>query len=385
MSELLVVAGEASGDRAAAGVLAALVGVLGRKVAAYGMGGAACAAAGLEVTRDFAAGAALGFGEVAARAFHIRASYRHIVKDTAARPPRAALLVNYTEFNARLSARLHATGVRVLWYGAPQIWAWRSDRAASLRRGIDRMAVMLPFEEELWRKEGVDARYVGHPARERVQLARARVRERLGLTPFAPCVVILPGSRAHEVDRLLAPMLEAYERVRKDRATLDARIGLAPSLDVRTRERAIELSRRWAVETIDIDPIRGFDGVLEAFDVALVASGTATLEAALSEAVPVVLYKVGAVSEIVARHLVKTPNIALPNILLGRRVFPELVQRDVSPGKVAEALAEALDRREELVLACHDVRAALGDARTPSLDVARMLAPWLSPGEVRSS
>ncbi len=141
MSDLLVVAGEASGDRAAAAVVARLAGVR-----AFGMGGAALASSGAELLGDLRDLTALGVGETAARAFDIARAFRAIRRAAKTRRPRAALLVNYTEFNARLAPQLHDAGVRVLWYGAPQIWAWRAGRAPSLRRGIDRMAVVLPFE-----------------------------------------------------------------------------------------------------------------------------------------------------------------------------------------------------------------------------------------------
>ena len=148
---------------------------------------------------DIRASTALGIGETAARAGAVVRAWRAVVRGVARRAPRAALLVNYTEFNARLARRLQAAGVRVLWYGAPQVWAWRAGRAHSVGASIDRMALMLPFEEVIWRAAGVDARYVGHPAMETRVLPRPMARARLGMTPFAEGVAILPGSRPHEV------------------------------------------------------------------------------------------------------------------------------------------------------------------------------------------
>jgi lipid-A-disaccharide synthase len=246
-----------------------------------------------------------------------------------------------------------------------------------LRRWIDRMAVMLPFEEPIWRDAGVDAHYVGHPARETTRLDREKARELLGMTPFAAAVAVLPGSRPHEVRRLIVPMLDAYERVRSDRASVDARVLVAPSLDAATLAWARRLCRSRRVATFDVDPSAGAMQVLPAFDAALCASGTATLEAALARAVPVVTYRVGLATELTAVLFVRTPHIALPNVLLGRRAFAELVQRDVSADRIADALSDALDRRAELLVACNEVEAALGNMRTPSLSVARVLAQWL--------
>jgi lipid-A-disaccharide synthase len=371
---LLVVAGEYSGDRAAAAVLRRLPGV-----EAFGLGGPALGAAGADLVADLRDSTAMGLGELWGRGLSIGTAWLRLLHAAHRRRPRAALLVNYTEFNARLAPRLHAAGVRVLWYGAPQIWAWRSSRALDLRPHVDRMAVMLPFEEDLWRAQGVDAHYVGHPALEETPPDRAVARERLGLTPRAAAVAILPGSRPHEVDRHLGALVEGYEIVRRERASVDGRVLLAPSLDAATRERASATARALHVEVADVSPAEGAGTFLRAFDAALCASGTASLEAACWGAVPVVVYKVGALTELAARRLLTVERVALPNVLLERGAFSELLQREARPLRIAEELSRALDARETLLSACREVTAKLGDKRTPSRDVARMLAPWLEP------
>ena len=379
MSSLLVVAGEASGDRAAAHVMQAMqaLGSTSAGTRAFGMGGAALAGSGVELLADLRDLTALGLGEVAVRAGPIALAHARLVREARARRPRAALLVNYTEFNTLLAARLHADGVRVLWYVAPQVWAWRPDRMRSLRRSVDRMAVILPFEEPLWRSHGIDAHYVGHPTREATAMDRTTARAALGLTPYAAAVAILPGSRPHEVNALLPVMLQAYERVRHDRASVDARILLAPSLDAITQARALALAKLYRVDVFHVDPHTGATPVLAAFDAAICASGTASLEAALARAVPVVIYRAGLLTELAARALLRTKRIALPNILLGREAFAELLQREVRADRLAVALARALDERAPLLTACDEVEAILGPERSPSRLVARMLEPWL--------
>jgi lipid-A-disaccharide synthase len=372
VTSLLVVAGEASGDRAAAAVVARLPGV-----ETFGLGGPALASRGTTLVGDLRASTALGVGEAGMRAWGVLRAWGAVVRAARRRKPRAALLVNYTEFNARLAPLLRDAGVRVLWYGAPQVWAWRRDRTASLRRCVDRMAVVLPFEVSIWRSAGVDAHYVGHPALETTPLDRDTARRALGMTPYAATVGVLPGSRPHEVRRLLVPMLDAYEMVRADRASVDARVLVAPSLDDSTRQWVRELCSARRLGTFDVDPHVGAMGVLRAFDTALCASGTASLEAALSRAVPVVAYRVGVTTELAARMLVTVPHVALPNILLGRRAFTELLQREAQAPRIAQALADALDRRPALLAACDEVEAALGEERAPSVSVARMIAPWL--------
>lgn len=388
MSDLLVVAGEASGDRAAAAVVARLPGVR-----TFGMGGGALAQEGATLLSDLRDSTALGLAEVAERAISIGVAYARIRAAVARRKPKAALLVNYTEFNTHLAEALWSAGTKVLWYGAPQIWAWRKGRAAALRRHLDRMAVMLPFEEPLWRAQGVDAHYVGHPALEDLKSragaarkgvaraaleARVAAREWLGLTPTASAIAILPGSRPHEVKRLLVPMLDGYEAVRRDRASVDARVLLAPSLDAKTANWARAVAKGHEVDVVDIDARAGISYGLPGFDAALCASGTASLECALAGAVPVVCYRVGLVTELGARAFMKTTHVALPNILLGRAAFPELLQRNAHKTRIAETLARVIDERPQYLAACAQVDHALGGRIEASAEVARMLEPWLA-------
>jgi lipid-A-disaccharide synthase len=374
-ADLLVVAGEASGDRAGAAVVARLPGVR-----AYGMGGGALAAEGVELVADLRDTTALGVAEVARRAIGVARAYALVRAATALRKPKAALLVNYTEFNARLAEALWAAGVRVLWYGAPQVWAWRSSRAVPLRRHLDRMAVMLPFEEKLWRDVGVDAHYVGHPALEERahDYDRVAARELLGMTPRAWAVAILPGSRPHEVKRLLEPMLSGYDRVRRDFASVDARVLLAPSLDATTRAWARASAATFHIDVVDVDARAGMGYALPAFDAALCASGTASLECALARAIPIICYRVGWATELGARALVKTQHLALPNILLGRGAFPELLQRQATAARMTEALAIVLQDRDSFLEPCAEVEDALGGNASASQAVARMLEPWLA-------
>lgn len=366
--DLLVVAGEASGDRAAAAVLAAMPGIK-----AVGMGGLALSEAGAELVFDLRELTALGVGDVLARAKPVATAFARLVAAIGRHGPRAALLVNYTEFNLRLAAQLKGRGVPVVWYIAPQIWAWRAGRAKQLARVVDKLAVILPFEEPLWQSYGVDARYVGHPSMETPLLERSAARRQLDLTPFAPTIAILPGSRPHETDRLLAPMLEAYELVRRERASLDARVLLAPSLDEEARGRALELARAARVPVHPVNAGAGAVELLPAFDVAFCASGTASLEASLARALPIIVYRTGLATELAARVLIRSDHVGLPNILLGRRAFPELLQRDVTGRRLAIALSKLLDRPEAARAACSEVRALLGTKNRPSRQVAAML------------
>jgi lipid-A-disaccharide synthase len=369
---LLVVAGEASGDQAAASVLDHL-----SDVSAFGLGGEALRSRGVDLTTDLRASTAFGFAGTAKRAFGILRAWEAIRTEAIRRRPTAALLVNYSEFNARLAPHLRAADVRVLWYGAPQVWAWRRGRVASLAPHVDVMAVMLPFEHDLWHRAGIDTRYVGHPALEAQRLERGDARRFLGLAQEAPAIAVLPGSRPNEVRRMLPAMLEAFRRLRHHRANVDGRVLVAASLDEATRSWLRDRCGSARVATVDVNPVGGATGVLGAFDAALCASGTASLEAALARAVPIVVYRVDMVTEAIARLLLQSPHVALPNVVLGRRAFPELVQSDATPSHMVAALKRALDGREELLGACAELEAAFGSALAPSIAVASILESWL--------
>lgn len=367
---LLVSAGEGSGDAMAAPVVRRL------GTPAFGLGGRALGAAGTELLVDLASLTAMGIGSVVARAPAIARAAHRLLAEAKARRARAALLVGYSEFNAWLGPRLRELGVRVLWYAPPQVWAWRAGRAPGLRRAVDRMAVVLPFEEELWRGHGVDAHFVGHPSLELSPASREAVRQRLGLTPWAEYVAILPGSRPHEVKRHLGPMLDALAILRAERGALDARVVIAPALERRFAETVAERAVSSGVSAIESSA----PAVLTAFDVALAASGSVTLECVAAEVPPVIGYRAGPLTELVAKRLLSVSMVGLPNLVLGERVFPELLQARFSAENLAEEAGRLLDERAKYVRACRDVKAQLcPEERLPSsAHVARLIAPWLS-------
>ncbi len=354
---VLVVSGEPSGDRAAARVIARMT---ARGIRSFGLGGDASEREGAELVSKMSH-AAMGIVDVAARSARIAVAMMAVRSAVRRRKPRAAILVNYTEFNALLLGFLRRTGVRVLWYAAPQIWAWRPRRGPSIARGVDKMAVILPFEEPLWEKCGASTRYVGHPAMETPALSREAARAELGLSMHARAVALLPGSRASEVRRLLPAMVEAAP---------DGHVLLSTALDDRTRAWA----RTRAAYVHEVD---GASRLIGAFDFALCASGTASLEAALAGVPPVVVYRVDAIAAMVAKRALRTPFVALPNVLLGRRAFPELLQHDARADKMRAALATLEAHPEDARADCDAVRRVLGEGHVPSRAVVEMIEPWL--------
>lgn len=376
-ARVLVVAGETSGDRIAAMAVGGLRRSFGERIASYGLGGEACAAAGVELLGEASRTAVMGFGDVAGRLPSIARAVGQIVGRARRAPPRAALLVSFTELSTYLGRWLRGLGVRVLWCVAPQVWAWRPGRLRTLPRSLDRLAVILPFEEALWRRAGVDAHYVGHPSLEAPRLPRAGLRSGLGLKGNA--IAVLPGSRAGEVARLAEPLCEAAALLRDRDLADSAYLVLAPSLDPAARAHAGRIASRLGIDLIPTDSEHGAASLLSAFDLALCASGTASLEAALAAVPTVVAYRLDPLSAALGRLLVRTPFMALPNILLNRRAIPELFQSEATAPSIAAAAEEVLARSTEAPAIAEELHAIL---RPPSSEpfgdrVAGLMRGWL--------
>jgi lipid-A-disaccharide synthase len=368
---VLSVAGEASGDGFAAGVARAL------GAPCFGMGGAASLSAGVDVVARMEAVTAMGGVEVLGRAAALLRAHVHLVRAVRRRTPRAAVLVGYTEYAAWLGRWLRARGVRVLRAMAPQVWAWRPSRLRSIGRSLDRLAVVLPFEEAIFRAAKVDATYVGHPAIDARSLRRQDARAELGIAADASAVALLPGSRPHEVRALAPAMLDAVAKV-----GVFAGLFASPALDARTRAWLSRIAAERSVPVFAADPVQGAMPYLRAFDASVAASGTATLECALSDAPPVVVYRMAKPSWALARMLVRVRHTALPNILLGASVYPELLQGRANARAIASALETVLAGRAAFEQPARALRAALsyrGDLEgcSSAERAAGLVRPWL--------
>ncbi len=263
----------------------------------------------------------------------------------------AVLLVDYPGFNLRLAEAARAAGLRTLYYVAPQLWAWRPGRARRLRRAVDRLAVVLPFEPAFFARHGLEAVFVGHPLRERAWPDRARARERLGIGPDARVLGLFPGSRGQEVRRLWPDFRDAARRLLR-----------AGTCDV-VAVAATAGTEYPGAEGLGLH-VGAADAVLGAADAALVKSGTSTLEAACAGTPMVVAYRVHRGTWWMARRLVTVPWVSLVNLVAGRGAVPEVLQDRVTPERLADTVApllaagspEAARQRADLVT----VRDALG-------------------------
>ena len=369
--------GEPSGDRALAAVLDGLV-AAGASIEATGLVGDASIARGarpLAHVRDLSG---MGLVELIPRLRAIARAGLALRRSVHERAPDVAVLASWSAANARIGAWLRRRGVPVAWISPPEVWAWGAHRTARLAGCADRLLVTLPFEEALWRAAGADARYVGHPALDARAASREVLRERLGISRGACAVAVLPGSRPAELARLAPVMLGAARRLEVEGVTggpsvagvtaIEARVLLAPSLDADARARLRSLASQAQVAVLEA--VDGAPALLPAFDAALVASGTASLECALAGAAPVIAYRLHPLTAAIARRLVRLDRVGLPNVVLARAghapPFRECLQHEATVDGLASALRATLDD-PSLAAACVALDAAM---RAPLIDAA---------------
>lgn len=333
--KILVSAGEASGDLYASLVVEEL-----RKhdgsVEFFGCTGPRLRAAGVETVVDAASLAVVGLLEVVRDIPRIYGEYRKLLAAARERRPDVAILTDSPDFHLRVARRLHAEGVPVVYLVAPQAWAWRKGRVKTMRETLSRLLCIFPFEEEFFRNEGVNATYIGHPlaGRVRAALTRAEFFKKHRLAVGRPLLVVLPGSRKGEAARHLPALLDAVDRLYREQAVnvvlpassttgvafFEQRIGRAPIL--------VTEGESW-------------DAMAHA-DVALAASGTVTVEAALLGTPMVTFYKVTLPSWVAGKLLVRVPFYSMVNLIAGRRVVPELMQGEMTGEAIAREARKLL-------------------------------------------
>jgi lipid-A-disaccharide synthase len=357
---ILLSAGEASGDRLGAGLARALR-RLRPDVELTGMGGAEMAEAGVHLVQDASEVAVVGVLEVLSRLPQLRAAMARL---TAALDGRPDLLVpiDFPDFNLRLAGEAARRGVPVVYFVSPQVWAWRRGRVRDIRRRVARMLVLFPFEVPFYEQAGVPVTFVGHPMAGTAEVPLPETEAlaaRLGLRTGARRLILLPGSRPGEVARLLPRMLEAASHLARTRPDLEILLPLARGLEPDSVAQAVAAS---AVPGTRVH--RGdYPAVLTLGTAGIAASGTATLDAALAGLPIAVVYAVQPLTYLLGRLLVRVDHIALPNLVLGRRLLPEMVQGAFTAEAAAAAVAPWLDHPlagEEVRRGLAEVRARLG-------------------------
>jgi lipid-A-disaccharide synthase len=333
---LLLSCGEASGDLYA-GALTRELRALDPGLRISGLGGPHFAAAGGRLLADYRGVAVTGMTEVLAKLPKLFDTRRTLVAAARAERPDALVVVDFPDFNLRLAREIKRLGIPVVYYISPQIWAWRAGRLATIRAIADRVLVIFPFEETIYRDGGVPVEFVGHPL---VDLAKASMtRDQFlaarGFSPKAPTVAILPGSRPNEVSRILPDLVASAALIKARVPGAQFIVARAPHLDDHLFDSADGLTL-----------VEGeADTVLASADVALAASGTATLQAALHDTPMVVVYRLSKVTYMLAQQLVSLDMFAMVNLIAGEKIVPELAQKAFTPEAVAaEAVSMLTDR-----------------------------------------
>jgi lipid-A-disaccharide synthase len=356
---VIIVAGEASADLHGSHLVAALK-RLDPGLDFWGIGGSRLQEAGVRILFNSSDMAVVGLTEVVSRLATVTRAYRTLKSILRKNRPALLILMDYPDFNLRLARAAKRFQVPVLYYIGPQVWAWRKGRVETIRRCVDRMAVILPFEKDFYRERGLHVEHVGHPLLEEIpmDLDGKKVRMELGLDQASPVLALLPGSRKEEVTNLLPVMVEAAERIRSTHARMKCLLPRASTIPAELLDGLLKKS------TLDVRVIQGdVHRVLKACDLALVASGTATLEAAILETPMIIVYRVSSFSYWIGRMVISVPFIGLVNLVAGEEVVPELIQGDVTPVRLAREAMDILDhdeRRRHMVGKLRALRETLG-------------------------
>lgn len=335
--KVFIVAGEASGDLHGS-MLVRHIKKKYRGFTFYGIGGRELEKAGMQILYASSAFTAMGVVEPLLKIRFYTKALREIPRFIAGNGIKTVILIDFPGFNLRLARILHKRGIRIIYYISPQIWAWHYSRIKTIKKYVYALIVFYPFEAKIYERENVRAYFVGNPLLDIVR-EKLKLGAKLDLDLRRPVIAILPGSRVSEAERHLAPMLEAAELIgERYRCSF-----IVPVLSGGVKslvERSIERYAQDADIRLILDNTYR---AIEQADILITASGTATLEAAILGKPMVVVYRVGIVFELLARIFVRVPNISLVNIVAGRRICPELLQREVTAERIFEETGRLLD------------------------------------------
>lgn len=361
---LLIIAGEASGDKHAAHLVSSLR--RAGDVRIIGVGGDSMKDAGVELIHHVREMAVMGFTDVVAKLPFIRRVRRDLLRSIRRENPSAVILVDYPGFNLRFAGLAKKSGTKVIYFISPQIWAWGKKRVRKIRRTVDLMLTIFKFEEDMYKREGVDAHFVGHPLLDEMQPRDASTIEEFRKLHCretgSKLLALLPGSRLQEVKRILPTMLQSVGLLKRELAalgvTLEVAVGCAPGIEAHVYEQII---REFGM---NVGLAGDSDLLMSAADAGMVKSGTATLEAALHDLPMLVVYKTSVLNYLIGRMLVKLDSISLVNIVARTRIVEELVQGQFTPSRAAELLKDIFVKPgvvEEIRQKYSELRKILGE------------------------
>jgi len=335
--QFLMVAGEASGDMYGAEVARSLR----RKYPdcrIYGLGGPRMRDAGVEMQSDIRHTAVVGPFEAISQLGKLYKVFRGLAEHIENQAPTAAILIDFPDFNLRLAKRLKDAGSPVIYYISPQVWAWREGRVNQIRKLVNKMLVIFPFEEQIYRGAGVDVEFVGHPLLDTVRATKSKQQFCTDnkLDPRRPIVALLPGSRRKEVRYILPTMCQAAERIVAQKPETQFVLPMAPGLDRQFIQSMIEARPITLVANETYNAVRYSRA-------AIVASGTATLETALLGTPEVIVYRISRATWFLGKFLLKVRMFGIVNIILGEEVVPELFQDKMTPDNITKAAIKLMD------------------------------------------
>ncbi len=337
----MIVAGEDSGDIHGASLVQAIH-RLNPGTRFFGMGGHRMRESGVEIIADASQIAVVGVTDVLLHLKLILQTMNRLESAIGERKPDLLILIDYPGFNLRLAKSAKKMGTVILYYISPKVWAWGKRRIATIRRYVDRMAVIFPFEEPMYKNAGVSASFVGHPLLDivKTKYQREEALDKFGLAKDKTTIALLPGSRRSEVDRLLPEMLKAAVLIRENSPGVQFVLPLADSISPES------IAPMMDANPITVHIVRNdtYDA-LAVSNIAIVASGTATLETALLDVPMVIIYRVSALTYYLAKVAVRIEHLGLVNILAGRTVVPELLQKEATGEKIAAEILDMLTNR----------------------------------------
>ncbi|MEW5850873.1 MAG: lipid-A-disaccharide synthase [Myxococcota bacterium] len=380
MGALLVVAGEASADLHASHVVRALK----RErpdLRVAGIGSDLCRAEGMEILTDSRELSLMGFTEVLGALGRVRAAFKKCLAFVDEAKPTAALLLDFADFNLRMARELKRRGVKVIYFISPKLWAWRTGRVKLIRERVDRMLVIFPFEVDFYRSHGVTVEYVGNPSLDQLWQPPTREpsRQMLQLPSDAPVIALLPGSRRSEIQRHMAPILDAAVMLKQERPGVRFLLPRATTVSPELLSSSLEAAR---ARDIQVQVVEGHaPEVVAAADAAVVASGTATLEAALVGTPMVVIYRASWLSALIARTMLKIAHVSLVNILARREVVKELLQERATASEIAREVGRLLTAPASAAMRAElqSLRQSLGQPGAPER-VAKVVLEVLDTG-----
>ncbi|MDP3142514.1 MAG: lipid-A-disaccharide synthase [Candidatus Omnitrophota bacterium] len=349
--KIIIVAGEASGDLHASHLVTDIKNIL-PDTKFYGLGGSKMRAAGVELFYDLTTLSVVGFFEVLKHLKTIRKIFHELLKKVDEIKPAAVILVDFPGFNLRLAEQLKKRNIKVIYYISPQIWAWGLKRVHLIKRVVDKMLVILPFEEKLYRKYGADATFVGHPLLDLAKPTESAEKfiSSVSLAPDKTTIALLPGSRNKEVERLLPPMLKACRIIHRQNPQTQFLLLKASTVEEKIFQKILSKFNLPLYFAID----QTYNG-LNVATVAIVTSGTATLETAIMQKPMVIIYKVSFLTWVFIKQMIKIPYIGLVNVVAGKKIVPECLQYEATPEIIAQNILEILKDKEKFLRMINDL------------------------------